>query len=28
VIDESGKISYAYPKVKVKTHAQDILAEL
>ncbi len=28
VIDESGNISHVYPKVKVKTHAQDILAEL
>jgi len=28
VIDESGNISHVYPKVSVKTHAQDILAEL
>jgi peroxiredoxin Q/BCP len=28
VIDESGNISHVYPKVSVKTHAQDILGEL
>ncbi len=28
VIDENGVIEKAYPKVNVKTHAKDILAEL
>jgi len=28
VIDEKGLIEKAYKKVNVKTHAQDILAEL
>ncbi len=28
VIDESGNILHVYPKVKVKTHAADILSDL
>ena len=28
VIDETGIISNVYPKVSVKTHAQDILSEI
>ena len=28
VIDENGVIEKVYPKVNVKTHAKDILAEL
>lgn len=28
LIDESGFIIRAYPKVNTKTHAQDILADL
>lgn len=28
LIDEKGNIEKAYPKVKVKTHAQDVLADL
>ncbi len=28
LIDENGMIEKAYPKVKTKTHAQDVLADL
>ena len=28
VIDEEGRIAQAYPKVKVKTHAREVLQDL
>lgn len=28
LIDEEGKIERAYPKVKTKSHAQDVLSDL